>query len=120
MVTSPSEPTFTEPNGKENYFAHDINEPKTKAEKKKKSKGKEPSAPTGVPTDAEFERMLVRVEPRNDCGQIHGACMETCMYRFLQRLLLPPHGGPLLSTTDRLTGRTSCVITTNTSHACCA
>ena len=64
MLTAPLDPTETEPNGKENYFAqyanaYDTNaKPKTEKRKKMKSKGQMEQDPLST---EDFERLLVSV-----------------------------------------------------------
>ena len=67
MLTTPVDPSETEPNGKENYFEnpnviHD-NNAKPKTEKRKKMKGKMQPEQEIIPTE-EFDRLLVRLHPR--------------------------------------------------------
>ena len=64
MLTTPVDPSETEPNGKENYFEnpnaiHD-NNAKPKTEKRKKMKGKMQPEQEAIPTE-DFDRLLVRL-----------------------------------------------------------
>ncbi|KAJ2982969.1 hypothetical protein NUW54_g10681 [Trametes sanguinea] len=62
MLTTPIDPTESEPNGKENYFAYaTVNDAKPKTEKRKKAKTKGQQEQEPLSTE-DFDRLLVSTE----------------------------------------------------------
>lgn len=92
MLTSPIEPSETEPNGKENYFAnpntfYDPNA-KPKTDKRKKTKGKLQQEQEAMPTE-DFDKLLVSLHFASYFAYTPYALPMVYNLVYVQSLLLP-------------------------------